>query len=575
MAHEVLNLVVCWHMHQPYYREGLAGEYRLPWVYLHGIKDYTDMAAHLENNPQMRLVVNFAPVLLEQLDDYSQQIQAFLEQGTPMSDPQLNVLAGASPIPSDIKAREKIIRDCQRCHAPQMIDPYPAFHALVAWFKETCECFSEDESHFALLYLNDQYFIDVLMWYHLSWLGASLKSQAAVQILLEKQYNYSNSDRRTLLTIIHDALQGIIPRYKALADQGQIELAMTPYGHPIVPLLNNFENMRCALPNAPSPEVDAYPDGLARTRWHMKHGIDLFQHYFGRKPSGIWLSEGGVSPDAIQMLDEFDIQWTASGEGVWRNSCTLSGCDETLVQNKRLLFMPFQYQDYQSRVFFRDDGLSDRIGFEYAKWDVDAAVQDFNQNLDNINRFLGEDAGDHVVSVILDGENAWEYYPNNAQAFLDKLYKGLVANPLINTLTFSDAAAKLPVKTMEKFCAGSWVYGSFSTWIGQADKNRAWEYLIEAKQCYDKVIAAGTLTPEVRQQAEQQLAICEGSDWFWWFGDNNPSDSVNDFDQLFRLQLQSLYQLLNQPVPAKLSEPLSQNHPTAYSENAGTMRRNT
>ena len=91
-----VNLVLCWHMHQPYYRKGLEGEYRLPWVYLHGIKDYADMAAHLENNPQMRAVVNFAPILLEQLQDYATQLRRYLEDGAPMLDPLLNTLAGES-----------------------------------------------------------------------------------------------------------------------------------------------------------------------------------------------------------------------------------------------------------------------------------------------------------------------------------------------------------------------------------------------------------------------------------------------------------------------------------------------
>jgi alpha-amylase/alpha-mannosidase (GH57 family) len=562
-------------MHQPYYREGLTGDYHLPWVYLHGIKDYTDMAAHLENNPNMRLVVNFAPVLLEQLDDYAVQIQASLERGQRTSDPLLNLLSGIEPIPEDAKAREKIISDCQRCYAPQMIEPYPVFHALVAWFGEQCHCFTEDEGHFALIYLNDQYFIDILVWYHLSWLGVSLKKLDAAQALLQKKCKYSLDDRRALLGIIHDALAGIIPRYKNLADRGQIELAMTPYGHPIVPLLNNFDNMRCALPDAQGPDTAAYPDGNQRARWHMAHGIELFEKYFENTPKGIWLSEGGVSSDAIQMLDEFDISWTASGEGVWRNSCTLSGCEEALVQNKRLLFKPFQYQSCQSRIFFRDDGLSDRVGFEYSKWDHTTAVADFSQNLENIAHFLGEEADQHVVSVILDGENAWEYYPNNGWDFLNALYASLSANPKVNTITFSEAAAKIPPKHMEKFCAGSWVYGTFSTWIGQTDKNRAWEYLIETKQTYDKIMATNRLSAEERQQAERQLAICEGSDWFWWFGDCNPSDSVKDFDNLFRVQLKSLYKLLGEPIPEKLNIPLSQGCNEVHIENAGTMRRNT
>jgi alpha-amylase/alpha-mannosidase (GH57 family) len=560
-------------MHQPYYRQGLTGEYRLPWVYLHGIKDYSDMAAHLEQHPQMRAVVNFVPVLLEQLDDYAQQLTGFLEHGSPMQDGMLNLLAGVTPIPSDEKARLQLIRDCQRCHAPRMIHPYPLFNNLLKMVGST-EDFGMGSAGIgcSLRYLNDQYFLDLLTWYHLVWLGHSLRKPVEVQALFLHKGSFDIQQRRTLLTVMRDCLAGLIPRYRALYERGQVELSMTPYGHPIIPLLHSFDNMQCATPEAPRPHAAGYPDGDTRSAWHVTHGLTVFEQYFGHKPKGVWLAEGGISEDAVQLLDAHDIAWTASGEGVWRNSYHISGCDGVDVSSKRELFKPRQHGDSQTRMFFRDDGLSDLIGFRYSDWHADDAAQDFVQHLNNIANFLGNEADQYVVSVILDGENAWEYYPENGQFFLDALYEELSNSHHVKTTTFADVSKNVAALPLPKICAGSWVYGSFSTWIGSADKNRGWDYLVAAKVAYDKVVAAGKLSATQLTDATQQLAVCEGSDWFWWFGDYNPAGSVSDFEQLYREQLRELYKLLDVAAPAMLDIPLSQGGGNA--ENAGTMRRN-
>jgi alpha-amylase/alpha-mannosidase (GH57 family) len=118
---------------------------------------------------------------------------------------------------------------------------------------------------------------------------------------------------------------------------------------------------------------------------------------------------------------------------------------------------------------------------------------------------------------------------------------------------------------------GSWVYGTYSTWIGDKDKNRGWDLLIEAKQTYDEVIATTKFDADTMRALERQLAICEGSDWFWWFGDYNSADSVSDFERLFRLHLSNLYQMLGVEVPQSLSEAVS--YGGGGIEQGGTMRR--
>ena len=572
MKPKKLKVVLCWHMHQPHYRDGLDGLYRLPWVYLHAIKDYADMAWHLESCPEARVVVNFAPVLLEQLDDYTQQMQSWLKTGAPMQDPLLNLVAGVTPIPVEAERREEIVMACQRAYAPTMINIFPHFRELVEMVQASSAPVGID--YVCVSYLNAQYFTDLLVWYHLAWMGVSLRhTDPRVNQLMVKKNGFDIDDQRCLMEIMTDAVASIIPRYRALMESDQIEISMTPYGHPIVPLLIDFASMQDALPDAPVPVYEEYPDGYERAKWHMQHGLEVYEHYFGSRPKGVWLSEGAVSSAAVGLLDEYDIQWTASGEGVWRHSCEASHIDQHDLNSKRALYQPLQHASQDCAIFFRDDGLSDMVGFQYKDWQAEDAANDFAQHMQNIANFLGDDVKEHVVSVILDGENAWEYYPDNANHFLSSMYCKLTEHPQIQMTTFKNAlkqGAKL--RHLPVLKSGSWVYGSFSTWIGEPDKNKAWDLLVEAKQAFDLVLDSGDLSEEEIQQATEQLAICEGSDWFWWFGEYNPTESVKDFDQLYRRHLTRLYQMLGQTVPESLDVPISQGG--GDMENSGTMRRN-
>ncbi len=563
-----LNLVLCWHMHQPWYRESQEGDYHLPWVYLHALKDYSDMAAHLEAHPQMRCVVNFTPVLLEQLDDYGVQFRRHLADGHRFSEPLLNLLAGVEPIPDDIEQRADIVRACKRANAPMMIDVYPMFRELLGMV-ETSDGKDIDER--LLAYMSSQYFLDLLSWYHIAWLGHSLKQLPHVKALLKRTEVFDREARHELLVVMSDTFDNLLERYRKLAKKGQIELSMTPYGHPIVPLLIDMEAMHCAMPEAQGPDLQQYPDGLERARWHMREGIRIFEHYLGCRPTGVWLSEGGVSDPALQLLGEFDIKWSASGEGVWGNSRFLSGLESQGEEARRSLFCAHQVGELDALMFFRDDGLSDMIGFDYQSWDANDAAADFHQHLHNIAHYLDDECEQSVVSVILDGENAWEYYPDNAYHFLGALYERLADSDLVNTVTFSEAIELCTPHKLPSLCPGSWVYGSFSTWVGDADKNHAWDLLIRAKQTYDDVMRKGRFDSPGVERLERQLAICEGSDWFWWFGDYNPSDSVNDFDRLYRQQLRHLYEMLGEPIPPELDQPISAGGGDA--ENSGTMRR--
>lgn len=535
-----LKLVLCWHMHQPEYRDLQTGEFVLPWTYLHVIKDYVDMAAHLEAIPEAKAVVNFAPILLEQIEEYANQINGYLRNNLSIADPLLSALI-APAIPEDPEDRLKLVKDCMRANRDRQINRYPAFKKLI----EMTEWL---EQHYgSLAYVNAQFIHDILVWYHLAWMGETVKlTDSRVKYLIEKGSGYTLHDRVEIVQIIGELLANVLRRYKVLARKGQIELSVTPYAHPIMPLLLDFKTAHEAMPGALLPELDAYPGGAERLAWHLEKGVQTFKRFFGAKPKGCWPSEGSISQQTLKILGEFGFTWTASGGSVLRHSLSLPENKEPAG-----IHHPFKLKNTKIACFFRDDGLSDLIGFEYSKWHADHAVDDLIHHLENI---AAHEPGDKVVSIIMDGENAWEYFPDNGYHFLSALYGRLANHPAVELTTFSECLKnKTPVKPLSALVAGSWVYGTFSTWIGSADKNRGWDMLGDVKKAFDEVMAADRLTEKQIRQAELQLAVCEGSDWFWWFGDYNPGEAVSSFEKQFRLNLANLYRLLGEEPPAYLA----------------------
>ena len=558
-----LKVVFCWHMHQPYYKGPELSDYYLPWVYLHGIKDYADMAAHLEDHPDAKAVVNFAPVLLEQIDDYAGQISAWLEQGKLIRDPLLAALAGPG-LPVDIDSRKALISACLRANEHHLIHRFTHFSDLAGLARQVLE----QESMAS--YLNDQFLVDLLVWYHLAWVGeCGRKNDIRVGSLQTKGDGFNGDDRRRLVEMIGEVLNRLTPRYAHLAERGQVELSVTPYAHPIVPLLLDIDSAREAMPDIEMPEIQHYPGGDTRAHWHVRKGVEVFEKHFGFRPKGCWPSEGAVSEPTLKLLEEEGFSWAATGQQVLNNS--LMASYGHLPEN--WVHTPYRVHEGRLSVFFRDDGLSDLIGFTYGDWHSDDAVGDLISHLENIADAC-EDNPDAVVSIIMDGENAWEYYPHNASYFLSAMYERLSEHPRLHLTTFSDAKREQQnlAPTLSHLVAGSWVYGTFSTWIGDRDKNRAWDMLGEAKVTYDRVVADKHFSEDLMEELERQLAICEGSDWFWWFGDYNPGETVSDFEQLFRRQLSHLYELLGEPIPDYLSKVFAVG--TGDPSQGGAMRKN-
>lgn len=556
MSDERLRVILCWHMHQPDYCDPVRGEYELPWTYLHAIKDYVDMIAHIESQPDARAVFNFSPILLRQLADYASQLTEPVHDPARIRDPLLAALV--RPVQaSSVEHRRALIHTCLQSNEQHIIARFASYGRLVGlgrWALEHPD---------GLRYLDDAFIVDLLVWYHLAWLGETVKrSDRRVIHLMEKAAHYTLADRILLLQIIAELITDLLPRYRAMADAGRIELSHSPFTHPIMPLLLDFGSALEAMPGAVLPASPEYPGGERSCELQVEEGKKTFAEHFGAAAKGCWPSEGAICDRSVGLLDRFGIRWIASGQQVLRHS--LGDAHPPSDARHR----PYTINGSSLACFFRDDEISDLIGFTYKTWHADDAVADVIRRLRAIAAEPG--GGGRVVAIVLDGENPWDHYPENGFHFLRGLYKELVNAPDLELTTFARCVddPSVPVRNLDHLVAGSWVYGTLSTWIGEPDKNRAWDMLVAAKQRFDAIVSAETGAD--MDAAVYRMAICEASDWFWWPGPYNPEAAVEEFDRLFRVHLASLYQALGEVAPDQLSMPFT--HGGGHPEAGGTMR---
>lgn len=577
-----LDLVLVWHMHQPDYRDYATGEFTRPWVYLHAIKDYTDMAGLLERCPGVSAVINLAPVLLDQLEDYADQFAT-----GQFRDPLLKLLSRDGERPLSAAERDVIFDQCFHANRDHMITAFPMYQGLHDLFVKL-----ELQGPMGLAYLSDQYMYDLLTWYHLSWLGETVRRESdTFSKFVAVGAGFTRAHRWELLRLIGRKTSELIPRYRRLAESGKVELSTSPYNHPLAPLLIDFRSALESLPGSPLPVATEYPGGAVRVGLHIALAIESHTRRFGAPPAGLWPAEGAVSEAMLKQVAARDFKWTASSESVLAN--TMRRREGRPYLRTADLHRPYRLAGASDGLvcFFRDEHLSDLIGFQYATWRGEDAAAHLVGELEVIAAAapVGERP---VVSIILDGENAWESYPYNGFYFLSSLYDQLESHPSIRTHTYqkylalrADPPPQVRVGTamatpayaavgeLHGLVAGSWVYGNFSTWIGSPDKNRAWDLLVAAKRAHDAVLSDGLLSSVEIEAARRQLSDCEGSDWFWWFGDYNAADAVVYFDRLYRMKLSNLYTCLRLPAPAELQQPISVGK--SDPESGGSMRRAT
>ena len=525
------RVALLWHMHQPFYVDGASGVNVLPWVRLHSLKDYWGMAALLHEFPDLRVTFNLVPSLLV-------QVEAFARNAAP--DRHLDIgLRPAAELTAD-EARF-CLDEFFHAHHGRMVAPHPRYLELFERRQQARAggpAFTAGELR------------DLQVWHKLVWVDPFYSDDPRVAALLQRGRAFSEADKGTLREVELEILRRVIPEYRAARERGQAELSTSPFYHAILPLLCDLGVYRTTHPEWPPPEEPfVYP---ADARNQLERSVALHTRLFGARPMGLWPSEGAVSDAMVDVVREAGFDWMATDEEILGQSLgmTFRRDSDGVVHHGEALYRPYRVGREGRTVAcgFRDHALSDLIGFSYASWSADDAARDFVRRVAAAGasaRARGE--ADPVVFVILDGENAWEHFDGQGRPFLRALYRELTTNPDVRTVTMRDACGS-PAARIERLHPGSWIHSDFYIWAGHADDRRAWGQLARARRRLDEL---PTGRPGL-DRAREALLIAEGSDWFWWYGDDHSSDHDQAFDQLFRRHLSYAYLALGDPVPAEL-----------------------
>jgi len=540
-----LRVFFLWHLHQPWYVPFDGEPAPLPWVRLHALKDYAVLPGIFSANPRVPHAVNLVPGLLDQV--------AMLAAGG--TDAFLEV-AKAPVAQWDAGARRYALENF-----------FSVNDRVLARFPRYAELKSRADAGGAFAEAD---FRDLVVLFHLAWSSPELLKDPILVHLRKRGHGFTEGEKDALLDRQTAALADVIPAWKAAFATGNVEAATSPYHHPILPLLADSGVARQSLPAAtlPSPRF-SHPDDA---RSQIAFGLSTFERHFGFRPKGMWPPEGALSEAALALLGEAGVSWVATDEALLFQSPPISHLTFGEGDRARLLFRPWRIPGAaQPAIFFRDRVLSDRIGFSYATWDARDAASDFVARLLSI-RAAAPDA-ELAVPVILDGENAWETYPDNGEPFLAALAAALAGRDDIRVVTPSAALAEVPAAPLDGLVAGSWVNGNLATWIGSPAKNRAWTFLGAAREALAGFIAAApVIAPgeviagraDAAAAAKAALFAAEASDWFWWFGDDHTSAHDPVFDELFRRHLAAAYRAAARPVPVELLEPVDPAHAAAY-----------
>jgi alpha-amylase/alpha-mannosidase (GH57 family) len=536
-----VRLALLWHMHQPPYREAETGEYLLPWVRLHATRAYHDMAWVLERHPRVRCTVNFTPVLLEQLDEY-------VAGAAHDRFEHLTERAPADLVPEE---RQAILRSFFMVDWDRHVRPAPRYWDLLQ--KRGRDVRHADVARLAASFTDGE-LTDLQVHFNLAWMGfGALADDEGLRALVAKGRDYAREDVAYVLAAQKRILAGIVPRWRALAARGQVELSTTPYYHPILPLLCDTDSARRALPAAPLPPRFARPEDA---RWHVREAIASHARRFGAPPAGMWPAEGSVSPEALEVLAAEGVRWAASDEGVLLHSLPAG------AGRLASIYRPWRVQAGPAGdmpMLFRDRALSDAIGFTYAQVPAAQAVNDFLARVDAVGDAWSTARlpGAPTVGVFLDGENAWEHYPNSGAEFLDALYAALEEPARrVDTVTMSEATRSPPGRAIPKIHSGSWIEASYRIWIGHAEDRQAWAALGRARDAVAAAERSGAVEPGRLAAAKRHLYAAEASDWYWWYGEDFTTELSAEFDGLFRGHVVRAALLVGAHPPPEALEPI-------------------
>ncbi|MDI6734844.1 MAG: glycoside hydrolase family 57 protein [bacterium] len=551
-----IHLAFLWHFHQPMYKnviEQQKGSYYMPWVRLHSTRDYFSMASMLKKYPMIHSTFNFVPSLLWQIEDY-------LNNSATDRELELSLI----PV-SKLSAFDKnyILRHFFDANYTTHIEPYPRYKELLEK-KQAKKRFAHQD------------WLDLKVWFNLSWFGEEFKqgevrlsdsSMITVENFIEKGRGFNEEDMCQIVELQYKIMGNIIPIYKELQEKGQIEVSTTPFYHPIIPLVYDTNQATIDKEGLKLPLRFSRP-GDAKAQINL--AVKYYSKVFGRLPRGMWPSEGAVSQSTIHLFAQAGLNWIASDQGVLQKS----GKYGYEAYKPEVLCSPYLAVDEEKNsritIFFRETKLSNVISFDYQGYkDYEQAAKEF------INwikvEFAEKVAGkDKILTVILDGENPWGTYRHSGIEFLNALYKNLSASKDIVTVTFSEYLTgnsqrgilahpqHCQNRVYDLFCA-SWIdqFGSLpgndmGTWIGEEEKNKAWELLGLVRNDLDKK----GINPDKYPEVFESIYAAEGSDWFWWYGSDYSSGRDAQFDILFRNHLKNVYLKLGVSPPEILDKPI-------------------
>jgi alpha-amylase/alpha-mannosidase (GH57 family) len=540
-----IRLLFLWHMHQPYYKDLVKGEYRLPWVRLHALKDYYGMVKLLEEFPAVHQTFNLVPSLITQIQDYV--------AGT-ASDPFLEIAAKPA---AGMTFNERLfaIRYLFQAQPTNMIGRYPRYRELWQEFGLRPEAAPALASR-----LTERDLTDLQVLSQIAWIDEFFLDEPEIRELIVKGRDYSMEDQQVVIRKQKDFLGRVLPEYTAAAKRGRIEISTSPYYHPILPLLCDTNVGAVAHPGLPLPAARFRRPEDAREQ--IARGAKLHEQVFGARPRGMWPSEGSVSDEALGLAHDLSFEWMATDEGVLERSIGASfqrdagGTLAAATADKLYQVYRWECEGKSVNMIFRDHALSDLIGFVYSKVHAGEAAEDLIRRVKKSAEPVLKKGRDAVVSIILDGENAWEFYPKSGREFLRRLYDGIQKDPVIEALTVSEAIRRTASpQSLGSIFPGSWINANFDVWIGAPEDNLAWDYLAAARDFFDE--HAGQAQPDNKEVAYEELLIAEGSDWNWWYGPEHHSANDRDFDELYRKHLANVYQALGAVPPDALAQPIS------------------
>lgn len=534
------QVALLWHMHQPFYEDLVTREHILPWVRLHALKDYFGMVALLREFPAVRMTFNLVPSLLVQLEAFA---------ADRASDRVLAV--GLQPADSLTDADVVfMLEHFFHAHRARMIDAHPRYAELLARRGSHIE--TTEQALAAARRFSTDDLRDLQVWQKLAWIDPFyIDSDSRVQRLLAKGERFDEADKLVLREVELELLNAVIPEYRAAAARDQVEISTSPFYHPILPLLCDTDIYRRTHPTSRMPRQRFQRPEDAREQ--LTRAVTCHERLFGRRPVGLWPSEGSVSDAIVPLAAEAGFHWMATDELILARTLTtaFSRDGQGHVDQPQRLYTPYVVETGGRRIgcAFRDHALSDLIGFTYAGWGSEAAAEDFVGRLAEAGRrFTAATGREGTIFIILDGENAWEHFEGGGRPFLRALYRRLSGHPEVRTVTVGEACAR-GGPGLPSIFPGSWIDANFYIWIGHPDDHKAWSQVADARTAFDR---ATRVEASVRERAFEEILVAEGSDWCWWYGDDHSSDHDLAFDELFRRHLRNVYRLLDEPIPDEL-----------------------